>query len=190
MDDEYTATLPVKGKDPNNYHRELTDKITVHIAFCDFNSVRPFTQADTTKFDERDVTRVNLTYCLIRWKNPDGTIRHVVGCTVKNPKDKNDYLQARRHAFGDALHQVFPGYFVLNPKRQNKDAVPYVIDERSQHTANRATFWKWFREVVEPEIKQEDEKEWGESPAKNILSDMMYSTWLSDFTRAFLRGHG
>ena len=52
MDNEYTVTLPVKGKDPNNYHRELTGKITVHIAFSDLNLCRPFTQADTSEFDE------------------------------------------------------------------------------------------------------------------------------------------
>ena len=69
-------------------------------------------------------TYSSLTYCLIRWKNPDGTVRHVVGCAVKNPRDSEDYLQARRHAFGDALHELFPGYFVLNPARTNKDAIP------------------------------------------------------------------
>ena len=155
MDNEYTATLPVKGKDPNNYHRELTGKITVHIAFSDFNLCRPFTQADTTEYDEDDVTYSSLTYCLIRWKNPDGTIRHVVGCTVKNPKDEDDYLQARRHAFGDALRQLFPGYFVTSPSRTNKNATPFVTDNRPQHTENRATFWAWFRNNVEPEVIQE-----------------------------------
>src|SRR4030066_950697 len=99
MDDEYTVTLPVKGKDANNYKREVIREMTFYIAFLDYNLVRPFTQADTNKFSDEDVTYSEVTYCLIRWKDNKGKVRHVTGCTWKHPKDKENYLEARKHAF-------------------------------------------------------------------------------------------
>lgn len=163
MEDEYTTTLPISGRDVNNYQRTITAGMTFHVAFSDLNLCRPFTQADTREYDDDDVTYATLTYCLIRWKGTNGKVRHVVGCTVKNPKDHDDYLQARRHAFGDALRVLFPGYYVLNPDRNNNGALPHAIDGRPQHTTNRATFWAWFRINVEPEVIQEmvEDKECG-----------------------------
>ncbi len=190
MDNEYTVTLPVKGKDPNNYQKEVTKEMTFHVAFSDFTLVRPFTQADTTEFSEENVDYSTATYCLVRWKGYDGKVRHVTGCTVKNPHDSEDYLQARRHAFAVALRKLFPGYYILNPNRENKSAVPHAIDGRNQHTANRATFWAWFRGTVEPEIIQEmvEDTTFGKSPVEQVVSDLMVGTWLEDFNRAFLRG--
>lgn len=155
MDNEYTTTLSLKVRDPNNYHKDMVREITFHVAFTDYEMVRPFSQANTADYLEDEVDYVCLTYCLIRWKNQDGKIQHVTGATWKNPKDTSNQLQARQHAFADALKRLFAGYIIINPMRNNTRAIPSAVDVRPLHTYDRAVFWEWFRKQVEPDVVNE-----------------------------------